>query len=94
MRLRFRHQLIWTLALLLGQFLSFAHAFEHPALAAEPHCQVCVHAQALSAGAISEFCASIPALHGIEAPQRASWSDTGARLSSLHRIRGPPRITG
>ena len=90
MRLSPTRHLLLALVLLLGQWLSAAHAFEHPSLAADHHCHVCSHAQAM--GAALPPAPLLPVLAGrYEAPLHVV--DTGRRSTRIYRhpIRGPPQ---
>src|SRR3546814_6071570 len=40
-------------ALALGQWLSLAHSFEHPALRIDVACQICAHGQGLDGSALA-----------------------------------------
>jgi hypothetical protein len=46
------HKALLVLALVLGQWLTLAHSFQHAALdPADQQCQLCLHAQGLDSGA-------------------------------------------
>lgn len=80
-----------VLALVMGQWLSFWHAFQHPALgAADQLCQICVHAQGLDSGAITPS----PTTLSFYAPERAKTPirsiDLPCVSASHPPIRGPP----
>ena len=78
------------LALLIGQWLSFAHHFQHPAALTEAPCALCVHAPGLDGGAPL---ASAVALV-LPAPQTAVACMVNGilplRTHAAHSIRGPP----
>lgn len=90
MRLNRFHHLSFALALLLGQLLTFAHGFEHRALAPEATCQLCVHAQGLDSGATSPAMAAAWFVASCEAPQAMALRRVPAPLARHHRARAPP----
>ncbi|MFA5939074.1 MAG: hypothetical protein WC809_06935 [Sinimarinibacterium sp.] len=79
------------LALVISQWLVFAHAVSHPALALDPNCQVCVHAPGLDTGALASTPAALPQPAAVESPQRAVACITAAAPRNHTRIRGPPK---
>lgn len=82
--------LLLALVLLLGQWLTLAHAFEHPALAQDAACQFCVHAQGHE-GALLKAVPSSPVLAGTtEAPAAACISAPQQTAPTAYDIRGPP----
>lgn len=91
MRRLLRHRsLILALALLLGQWLAFAHALQHPALLDDPACALCVHAQSLGSGALAAA-PTAPSLPVANERPRAPRARVLAFVSrSIHPIRGPP----
>ncbi|HSW13411.1 MAG TPA: hypothetical protein VLI06_11265 [Solimonas sp.] len=92
MRSRFRHSLILALVLLLGQWLSFAHEIQHPALDSDVDCQLCVHAQNLASGA-APTASGLPVLAATtEAPLSLAAPAPKARAAAQTRIRGPPSL--
>lgn len=89
-RIRTRHSVLLALALLLGQWLAFAHELQHPALGGDVDCQLCVHAQNLASGA-APASGGLPALKAsAEAPQAPDLAPPATRAAALIRIRGPP----
>lgn len=84
MRTRRMPTLLLALALLLTQWLSFAHALEHPALAQDKACSVCVLGMNLDGGA------PLPA-----SPAVAHWVATDAASAplTLHDGVSTPRTT-
>jgi hypothetical protein len=89
-RLRSTQKLILVLALLLGQWTTLAHGFEHSALASEQGCPFHLLSQFADAGSIT---AALPAL---AIPQSAEAPFTPSAPASLGfapdrpSIRGPP----
>lgn len=79
------------LALVISQWLVFAHAVSHPALALDPNCQVCVHASGLDSGALARTPPALPQAAAIEAPQPALVRAAVAAPRNHPRIRGPPK---
>ncbi|MBI2383094.1 MAG: hypothetical protein HYV18_03370 [Gammaproteobacteria bacterium] len=81
--------LLLLLALTLGQWLSFAHAAQHPALAVDQPCPVCLHAQGLD-GALPPAKPVLPAISGAARPVPPP--PRRAAVAPLRRctIRGPP----
>lgn len=83
---------VLLLALVLGQWLTFAHAQQHPAFgAAEKACVYCVHAPGLDAGAATPapaLAAERPARH--ETPLAPRPAAARTILFSAAPIRGPP----
>ena len=60
MRTHRRQAIVLALALLLGQWLAFAHGFIHAASAApDAQCEFCVHAQGLDSAAPGMALASL-----------------------------------
>ena len=82
-----------VLALVLSQWLTFAHAFQHPALnAADQSCEICLYAQGLDSGAVliaSQIPVPPPA-H--EAPLAAALPFVPTRSTYRYPIRGPPNL--
>ncbi len=90
MRSKPTRHLLLALVLLLGQWLTAAHAFEHPSLAADHHCHVCSHAQA--SGAALPPAPLLLALVGrYEAPSHVFDAAHGSARVYRHPIRGPPQ---
>lgn len=84
--------LLFALALIMGQWLTLAHAVEHPALASggEATCDLCLHAHQLGAA----LPAASPTLlivagHAVFMPSAVSAAHAVA--GSHYPIRGPPR---
>lgn len=84
------HAWLLALALMLGQWLVFAHGLQHSALADDPACSLCVHAQQLGSGAPS----AAPGLPSLAFQQEApAQAGTVSALSTPHQAyqaRGPP----
>ncbi|MGH8444490.1 MAG: hypothetical protein ACREVL_04435 [Solimonas sp.] len=92
MRLRPARSLMLTLALVLGQWLVLAHAFEHPALQADALCQICAHAQGLDGGALAPKL-TLPHTSALaEAPVVAAALPARAGTHKAYDIRGPPQL--
>lgn len=90
MRLRHFRLLLLTFALVIGQWLTLAHAFEHPALAGDDSCQICVQ-HGLEGTALAPQVAA-PQLPGVtEAPVVSVVERPAFHLARIHRIRGPPQ---
>lgn len=90
MRLTPTRHLLLALVLLLGQWLSAAHAFEHPSLAADHHCHVCSHTQAM--GAALPPAPLLPTRVGrYEAPLHRLETAHSSERVYRHPIRGPPQ---
>ena len=93
MRNRRMPTLLLALALLLTQWLSFAHALEHPALAQDKACSVCVLGMNLDGGA--PLPASPAVAHWI-APDASSAPlqlHAGVATPLTARARAPPHST-
>lgn len=90
MRLRAPKSLLLALALVLGQWLVLAHAFEHPALQADALCQICAHAQGLDGAALSPALPLPPALVHAEVPAGDATQAPLAAPFTAYDIRGPP----
>lgn len=90
MKLRSIHLLSFALVLLLGQLLTVAHGFEHPALSTEASCQLCLHAQGLDSGATAPAAPALSHLASVEAPQAAPGTRGVARLIRSFNARAPP----
>jgi hypothetical protein len=89
-RVQTHHSLLLALALLLGQWLAFAHELQHPALGSDVDCQLCVHAHNLASGAPAHAATPEFARHAQEAPPAAAPVVIVAAQRRLHPIRGPP----
>jgi hypothetical protein len=82
--------LLLALALVLGQWLSLAHDFQHPALKVDAACQICVHAQGLDGGALAPV-VHLPSQFAIgEAPGTVAAMVASLAPQARIRIRGPP----
>lgn len=83
---------LFALALILGQWLTLAHAGEHPALA--PHddagCELCLHVHQLGAALPASSPAPLAAAGPVAFVVRAT-SAAHADATSDYPIRGPPR---
>ena len=81
-----------VLALVLGQWLGFAHGFKHAGLAAgEPTCEMCLYAHGLD-DALLAAPPSQP-LHPLavhEAPRAAALVFVARDVAADYPIRGPP----
>ena len=82
--------LLLALALLLGQWLVLAHDFEHPALADDANCQICVHAQGLDGGAPASAPALALAITVAGAPLALVPAAPALPAAASYDIRGPP----
>lgn len=82
--------LLLATALILGQWLTLAHANEHLAPAQELSCEVCLHAERFS-GALA-FAAPRLALaaHSCETPEALPEPAAPRREAANCSIRGPP----
>ncbi len=89
-RFRTRHSVLLALALLLGQWLSFAHQLQHPALSGDVDCEFCVHAQNLASGAAAAGSSAPQFAATQEAPGSLAIAAPASRPVALIRIRGPP----
>ncbi|SEP90164.1 hypothetical protein SAMN04488038_102151 [Solimonas aquatica] len=88
-RLRHRPWLL-ALALMLGQWLVFAHGLQHPALADDPACSLCVHAQQLGSGTLSAA-PQLPLLAlRQEAPDVPAALPSSSAVHQVYQARGPP----
>nr|ALV86632.1 hypothetical protein [uncultured bacterium 50] len=84
---------LFGLALLFGQLLQVAHAYEHKALSVHPVCQVCIHGQGLDSGALAPSALALPTEFGAQAAiEQALPSAVSTLRASAHRSRGPPVI--
>lgn len=85
------HSLLLALVLVLGQWVSFAHAGKHSALSpvADQSCEFCLHAQGLGMGVVE---LDKPAVTGFahEVPAVASPSLVTLAAPSYYSARGPP----
>ncbi len=89
-RIRTRQSLLLVMALLLGQWLAFAHDSLHPAIGADVHCQLCAHVQSLASGLPASNTQVSFVAFAHEAPQAAVALVTYASPRRACPIRGPP----
>ncbi|MDD3763250.1 MAG: hypothetical protein PHP86_08185 [Nevskiales bacterium] len=78
------------LALVLGQWLVFAHTLQHPSLASELHCQICLHAHGLDSGITSTPDHTVALTGTTEAPPPPVLVAPALRPVRHSPIRGPP----
>lgn len=90
MRRRLPSSLLLTLALVLGQWLVLAHAFEHPALVKDNSCQICIHAQGLDGAALSVTPVPATLTATVEVPAAPLYLAPFRAVFSSYDIRGPP----
>src|SRR3546814_9031937 len=80
-------------ALALGQWLSLAHSFEHPALRIDVACQICAHGQGLDGSALAPSL-HLPSQFAVsEAPTPEIAPALLPAARTLHRIRGDRKST-
>lgn len=79
------------LALVLSQWLMFAHVVHHAALESQETCQICLHAP-LNAGATAPDLPTLAAFTQQEAPHSAPAISPLARVFRYTPIRGPPAL--
>lgn len=93
MRLRRSHSLLLVLALLLGQWLTFAHGLEHSALSSHVDCVACAHANHLGNGA-KPASTALPDFGHLsqEAPQSVLPPLVAVATPRGQPIRGPPGL--
>lgn len=82
--------LLLALALAIGQWLSLAHTFEHPALKVDLACQICAHGQGLDGSALAPTLQLSSQFAISEAPAQETAAVVLVVPRTLHRIRGPP----
>ncbi|MGH8516636.1 MAG: hypothetical protein ACREUE_04165 [Panacagrimonas sp.] len=83
---------LFGLALLFGQLLQVAHAYEHKALSVHPVCQICIHGQGLDSAALAPSALALPEF-GAQAPiAQVLPSAVSTLRASAHRSRGPPVV--
>jgi len=92
MRLKSLKTSLLIIALALGQWLVVAHGLEHPALAQDQACQICLHAQGLDSGAVQLALPSLvlPLQH--EQPVALPSTPIARVAAATPPIRGPPQI--
>ena len=92
MRLPMLHRFLLVLALVASQWLTIAHAHEHPALSFEPHCQFCLHAPGIDTAALASKPATLTfSTQSVALPTPKIAHVTDASRDRI-RIRGPPQI--
>ena len=93
MQIKQRHSLVLVLALLLGQWLTFAHGLEHPALSVHADCGACVHVHHLGSGA-QQAATVLPDFgqRAHEAPDSALPPFITVAALRGQPIRGPPGL--
>lgn len=93
MRLTLPRTMLFALALILGQWLTLAHASEHPALSTEKAgCELCLHVHQLGAAAPAPGVAQV-AIAAHEAPAATIPAATPTPSLRHYPIRGPPRLS-
>ena len=93
MRLNSLKKSLLIIALALGQWLVLAHGLEHPALAQDQACQICLHAQGLDSGATASIALPnlvLPQQH--ETPVETPSVSLQQVVATAHPIRGPPHV--
>lgn len=90
MRLNSLKTSLLIIALALGQWLVVAHGLEHPALAQDQACQICLHAQGLDSGAIAVALPSLVLPQQNEKPIALPSTPFTRVTASAPPIRGPP----
>jgi hypothetical protein len=83
---------ILGVALLLGQWLTLAHAIEHPALSPEQVCQICLHGQGLDSGAIAPTAVALPEFHAVAVDAPLLVAAVPLRHTARYRARAPPVV--
>ncbi|WP_341921649.1 hypothetical protein [Hydrocarboniphaga effusa] len=91
MRRRLPHCLL-LFALLLTQWLSVAHALEHPALEPEKACAICSFDAGLDSAAPLPAAPVIAHSLSIEAPVAIAATPSAERRRARPRARAPPSI--
>lgn len=92
MRTRRLPTLLLGLALLLTQWLSFAHALEHPALSPEKTCSICVLGLNIDGGAPLPASPAVAHWLASEAPGSSVEVSVIAAKPPTTRARAPPQI--
>lgn len=82
---------LFALVLILGQWLTLAHAVEHPALASggESTCELCLHAHQLG-GALPATSPALVIVSGHESFAPPTPRAAHAVAAAHYPIRGPP----
>ena len=90
MRTRRLPHLLLAFALLLTQWLSFAHALEHPALSQEKACSICALGINIDGGAPLPASPAVAHWHASEAPSRSVETRAVSAIPPATRARAPP----
>jgi hypothetical protein len=90
MRTRRLPSLLLGLALLLTQWLSFAHALEHPALSPDKTCSICVLGLNIDSGAPLPASPAVPHWIAPEAPADVAETGIVTAVPPTARARAPP----
>jgi hypothetical protein len=92
MRFTLSRKLILAAALILGQWLMVAHAFEHPAISGELACDLCHHGHRLDFDVLPATAAAVavPARH--EPPAVAALPAPRSAVLARYSIRDPPQL--
>ncbi|QHS09305.1 hypothetical protein [Sinimarinibacterium sp. NLF-5-8] len=90
MRTRSLHRWLMILALALSQWLVIAHAHEHPALAVDQACAVCLHAPGVLGGALAASPAPLALPRTLATPPVRNAPQTHPAAQRNTRIRDPP----
>ncbi|WP_428310859.1 hypothetical protein [Hydrocarboniphaga sp.] len=91
MRTRRLPHLLLALALLLTQWLSFAHALEHPALSAEKACSICALGINIDGGAPLPASPAVAHWQPSEAPRSSIDTRVVSAIPPETRARAPPQ---
>lgn len=83
-------QFLLLFALLLTQWLSVAHAFEHPALSSDQNCAICLFDAGLDSAAPLPAAAVITHSFGVEAPVAIGTTSVAELQRARPRARAPP----
>ena len=93
MHFSFLRKSLLIVALALSQWLVLGHALQHPALAQDQACQICLHAQGLDSAAVLPALPSLILLTAVEIPQEPSLPEAPSATPRRYPIRGPPILT-
>lgn len=85
--------LLLATALILGQWLTLAHANEHLAPAQELSCEICLHAERFGGGLAFAVPRLALAVRGCEAPEALSVPTVPRREAAHYSIRGSPGVS-
>lgn len=91
MRFTLSRKLILALALILGQWLMVAHAFEHPAISGEIACDLCHHGHRLDLDALPAATAVVAVAVRHESPSVAALPAPRSAPLARYSIRDPPQ---